>query len=253
METGNLTMLGRFIFIASFSCMSAGGAQAIVGSTDAPGNAARHTVMVLKRQSGGASFCSGAVVAPRVVLTAAHCVRGARGIAIYVPGTGQPKLHVARTIAVHPRYVANAIKSRKRSIDLALVRIDDNLPANISPAALSASRTIKTGNTFRIAGFGLRREGVEKSAGTLRTATLTVRRPLSNILLWLRPLRGTIGGACTGDSGGPVFNDNATAVVAITVWARGKGKRRCGELTQAVRVAPQRSWINAILAKWKKN
>jgi secreted trypsin-like serine protease len=243
-------MIAKLICIVSFSGLFVQNATALVGRTEAAGQAARHTVMVLKRQSGGASFCSGVIIAPRVILTAAHCVRGARGIAVYLPGPGQPKLHIARRIAVHPGYVANAIKLRKRSVDLALVQSGEALPQSLSPAIIGQYMDVKAGATFRIAGFGLQREGVESSAGTLRAAKLIVRPPLSDVLLWLRPLTGTASGACTGDSGGPVFTADSSALVAITVWARGKGKKRCGDLTQAVRVAPQRSWINTVLAKW---
>ena len=51
-----------------------------------------------------------------------------------------------------------------------------------------------------------------------------------------------MAGACTGDSGGAVF-DREGALVGIIAFAAGRGTRRCGALTQAVRVAPFRQWI----------
>ena len=57
-------------------------------------------------------------------------------------------------------------------------------------------------------------------------------------------------GACTGDSGGPVL-DPAGTLGAITAWAEGTGKARCGALTQGVLVAPQRGWIEGVLAGWR--
>ncbi len=243
-------MRAIFFILAFFLLSGVHNAEALVGSTDGPGPTSRHTVMVLKKQKAGSSFCSGVLIAPQVVLTAAHCVHRAAGVAIYVPGDGTPKLIEASTVTMHPGYVPDAIRTRKRSIDLALVRTSGTLPGFLSPVAIDSQSRYKDGDALMIAGFGLQREGVENSAGQLRSARIIVREPLSSILLWAKPARKGIGGACTGDSGGPVFSADATRLVAITTWSRGTGKRRCGELTQGVLVAPQRNWIDATLAKW---
>jgi hypothetical protein len=224
---------------------------ALVGKTDAPGAATGHTVMVLKRQSSRAAFCSGVVVADRTILTAAHCVAGATGVAVYVPDGGAPKLLAAQSVALHPGYVPNAIARRKRSIDLALVRTKDPFPPGLVPVSIAYDQVIQQGTRLRIAGFGLQREGVERGAGTLRSAILVVRAPLSSILIWMRGPTKAMAGACTGDSGGPVFSSDASSLVAISVWARGKGRRNCGDLTQAIRLGPQRAWIENVLARWR--
>ncbi|MCC2097408.1 MAG: S1 family peptidase [Hyphomicrobiales bacterium] len=239
------------VAFSTAATLSIAPALALVGKSESAGRTTRHTVMVLKRQTSSASFCSGVVVAPRTVLTAAHCVAGAAGVAIYVPGNGAPALHAALTVAVHPGYVANAIRRRKRSIDLALVRTATPLPAGLQPIAIAGDRAAGKGTRLRIAGFGLQREGVERSAGTLRSAILVVRAPISSILLWMGSPSRHMAGACTGDSGGPVFTADATTLVAISVWARGKGRRHCGELTQAIRLAPQKAWIESVLARWR--
>ena len=226
-------------------------ASALVGKTDAPGAAADHTVMVLKRQSSRAAFCSGVVISDRTILTAAHCVAGATGIAIYVPDGDAPKLRAAQSVALHPEYVPNAIARRKRSIDLALVRTADPFPPHLVPVSIAYDFVIQQGTHLRIAGFGLQREGVEGGAGTLRSAILVVRTPLSSILIWMRGPTKAMAGACTGDSGGPVFSSDASSLVAISVWARGKGRRKCGDLTQAIRLGPQRAWIGRVLARWR--
>ena len=35
------------------------------------------------------------------------------------------------------------------------------------------------------------------------------------------------------------------------VWSAGAGTNRCGLLTQAVWLEPQRAWIDGVLARWR--
>ena len=56
-------------------------------------------------------------------------------------------------------------------------------------------------------------------------------------------------GACSGDSGGPIFGADSS-VVALTVWAEGAGKAGCGALTQGLLIAPQRGWIDGVMKSW---
>ena len=36
------------------------------------------------------------------------------------------------------------------------------------------------------------------------------------------------------------------------VWSSGTGASRCGSLTQAVWLGPERTWIDATLARWTR-
>ena len=227
-------------------------AAAIVGPSAEHGPLERHVVMILTRLANGASFCSGVVIAPDVILTAAHCVRDiANSVAHFRDGAGQPVMRALVAIAIHPEYRANAIVTRQRSIDLALARLTTPLPDSFEPAPLSDKAAVATGDRFRVAGFGLTRERVGSSGGAFRWATLAARAPLSKILLWAEGADGQALGACTGDSGGPIFSDTDASVVAITNWTTGAPPFHCGALTQGALVAPQRAWIDGVLATWR--
>ncbi|MDB5532382.1 MAG: peptidase and chymotrypsin/Hap [Hyphomicrobiales bacterium] len=239
-----LQMLRIFGSLFLISTLALGPAQALVGPSQDAGDAAAHTVMLLKRAGNASGFCTGVVMARDIVLTAGHCVSGASDLAAYVGG-GEP-IPVSAA-SVHPGYRADAIKTRQRSIDLAMVKLSRPLPANLTPVRLSTRTSFAVGDLFYIAGFGLAREGDERSAGTLRAGTITARAPLSSILLWADDPAKQGFGACTGDSGGPIFSSNASELVAITVWSRGANGRQCGELTQGALIAPQRGWINSTL------
>ena len=217
-------------------------AAALVGPSDPAPDLAPHVVMLLNRTGRTAGFCSAVVVAPDALLTAAHCAPPGAALRAFENNGGTPAMHEIREAERSPDYRADAIRSRQRSVDLALVRLAAPLPPRFTPATLGAMPPHAPGSPFRLAGFGLRQEGAPASSGTLRAATVTARAPVSEVLLWAG------GGACTGDSGGPVLEGGA--VVAVIAWAAGSGDRQCGALTQAVWVAPQRSWIDGVLQRW---
>lgn len=222
-------------------------ASAIVGGAEEKGPLARQSVMVLSSQGG---VCSAVVVARDVVLTAAHCVTGAPEHRVHFRDeTGQPILIAPAAKAVHPGYDAKAIETRRRSIDLALLRIPAPLPAQFETATLDASRPMKD-ETVIVGGYGLAREGDATTTGTFRTARLKAIEPYgpSNILLWLRG-DGSMG-ACHGDSGGPMVSREA--IIAITSWSTAAKGLTCGDMTQGALLGPQRAWIDKTLASWDR-
>lgn len=240
----------RFVLL---SLLFATPAAAMVKGIPAPA-LQPHAVMVLGSKG---SFCSAAVVKPDVLLTAAHCVTGSSDYRVHWRDKdGMPVLKEIASIAIHPGFAKDAEKKRARSIDLALVKLREPVPAQFSPATYS-DMTPRNGDTLTVAGYGLASEGDPATSGVFRAARLGVIEPYgpSSILVWMTdPASGpkaSGAGACTGDSGGPVFDANG-ALVAITVYAEGPGKTHCGALTQGLLVAPQRGFIDATLKKWNR-
>ncbi len=227
-------------------------ARAVVGPSQDGTALAPFVVMVLNHLGATAGFCSGIVVSREAVLTAAHCVPAGAELRVHFRGQdGAPVLLPVIATVVHPGYRADAVKARQRSIDLALVRVATALPDRFRPATLSDEMSAaKPGTPFRVAGFGVAREREGASSGQLRIGTIEAREPVSDVLLWARDPQHRGTGACTGDSGGPVFETESDTVAAVTLWSAGDGKNRCGALTQALWLAPQRAWIAGILARW---
>ncbi len=219
-------------------------AEAVVGAS-ADGDAhAASIVMVLQRKGSAAGFCSGIVIGRASVLTAAHCVPQGADVRIHFRDAGgAPVLLPVTRVLRHPGYHADAIAKRVKSIDLAVITMSRPLPDRFSAATIGEAGAVAAGTPFKIVGFGVTRENDGKSSGQLREATLVARAPLSPVLLWAEDPRRQGLGACTGDSGGPVFPTDDGAVVALTLWASGTGAARCGAVTQALWLAPYRDWI----------
>lgn len=214
-------------------------AAAIVGGADADAGGA---VMVLNSAGG---VCTGVVLAPDAVLTAGHCVAGPKALRVHYRGAdGTPVLVDVAARTVHPGYDAGAAAGRRRSIDLALVRPAEPLPGRFAPVLLSAAEP-RVGETLTLAGYGAARPGDARSTGTYHSVAVPVIEPYgpSRILVWMQGGRKT--GACQGDSGGPVAQPDGS-VLAVTAWIGGG----CGGLTQAIRLGPQRDWIDRTLSGW---
>ncbi len=233
------------------ACLLSPSAWALGGeaASEAGSRLEGRTVMVLGSRG---SVCSGTVVAPTIILTAGHCVSGSGQYAIaYRETGGSPTLQEVLQVARHPEFKPGT----RVSIDMALVRLKLPLPSRFSAVALDGNADDDgVGSRMTIAGFGLAREGDEKSAGTLRSATVTVLPRFYPRYFRLGLSGGGIS-VCKGDSGGPVFSDGFAGITlsgVIYASERQRGGRQCGDVAQAIRVAPQRAWIDRIMAQWAK-
>lgn len=232
--------------LAAAVWLQAGAAKAIVGGADEAGPLSRASVMVLSSKGG---VCTAVVVAREAVLTAAHCVPGGLEHRVHFrEPSGEAALIAPAARALHPGYDAKAIEGRRRSIDLAMLRLPAPLPARFETAVLSASPSPR-GARVRVGGYGLAAEGpAARPTGAFRAADLAVVEPYgaSRILVWMQGEPGV--GACTGDSGGPIMAGGA--VFALISWSTGANARNCGRLSQGVLLGPQRDWIDRTLAGW---
>lgn len=232
---------------ASAGLLAVSPAQAIVGAAVPDESFAPHLVMLL-RAARGSAFCTAVVIARDVLLTAAHCVDKPENLRIYWPG-GDLNREV-RAVVSHPLYRADAPKTRELSIDLALVRTAQPLPARFQPVPIDWEARVEPGTSFSIAGYGLTDEDDPKTAGKLHIARLVVREPISRLLIWaVDPARKGLG-ACVGDSGGPFFSQDGRMLAGLIVWSAGVGRKTCGDLTQGLRLGPQRDFIEKTLRDW---
>jgi hypothetical protein len=239
----------RFAGLLAAALALASPAHAVIGGEPENGALAARTLMILSSNGG---VCTAVVLAEDVLATAAHCVAGPNEHrAHFRAADGSPVLLELAAKTVHPQYDADAIATRRRSIDLALVRLAQPLPARFEPAVL-ATANIREGGTVTLAGYGTTDENDKsgRAMGTFNAVDLAVVEPYgpSSILLWLSDADGAGRGGCQGDSGGPIVSE--AGIVALSTWTTGEGARNCGALSQGVRLGPQRTWIDATIEGW---
>jgi len=218
-------------------------ADALVGA--APDSRfADRVAMVLMRGPGEAGFCSALVLDDRTLLTAAHCLRPVHDMAVhYRDASGAAVVIPVEAAVAHPQYRPDAIRARVESIDVALVRTARPLGEGFVGAALASGAGPAIGEPVILTGYGSTREGDWGTGGQLRSVTLAVREPASPVLVWAADPDGRVAGACSGDSGAPIWSADGATAVAIAAWAQAPHGRGCGGLTQGPWLAPLRAWI----------
>jgi hypothetical protein len=230
-------------------------AHAIVGGGVPSAEGVGRSVVTIVGSRG--NFCTGALIAPRVVLTAAHCVQPGADYKIVEYGAPQPQLQGIRNVAIHPAFNMQAMTAHRATADVALLQLD--VPAKgKSPSALGAPNIpIMVGGRFTIAGIGVTIRGDGKSGGTVRVAGLVATsKPGTLQIRLVDPVgQGTRDGlgACTGDSGGPVFEDKqgGPAIIGIISWSTGpNGSAGCGGITGVTPLTLYRDWILQTARQW---
>jgi len=214
-----------------------------------PANESLARALVMLTGSHG-TFCSGVALARDLVLTAAHCVLpGADYKLVEFDTARQPLLKEIASIARHPEFDVNAVLRHRVTADVALLKLA--APLKVVPALLApAGGAVTPGDRFMVAGYGLAVRGDGKTGGTARAATLVATGQPGTLQIRLAD-PATKGeraglGACTGDSGAPVYRDvgGTLAVVGVVSWSTGPAlSDGCGGLTGVTPLVRYRAWI----------
>lgn len=248
----------HFRFILSVAMLAlAAPAQAIVGGGTPSADGVGRNVVTIVGSRG--NFCSGTMIAPTVALTAAHCVQPGATYKLVEYGTQRtPQLRDVAQIAIHPQFNLQTMLAHRATADVALLRLAAPVTAGRPPALVGVPRIpIPKGSRFTVAGIGVTIRGDGRSGGTVRAANLiTTGRPGTLQIRLVDP--ATSGkraglGACTGDSGGPAFEDQQGrgVLVGVVSWSTGpNGTAGCGGMTGVTPLSLYRDWILQTARSW---
>ena len=220
---------------------------AMVGGAAPASQDIAHTLVMIISSRG--SLCTGAALTRDLVLTAAHCVAPAATYRL-LPKKGATTMAV-RSVSVHPRYEPQSFANNRATADVALVKLPTALPEGFAAARLDHSELpVAAGDRFLVAGFGATTIGSDAGIGLARTASLvaTGKPGTLQIRLFDPAAKGDRSGlgACTGDSGGPVFRDadGRLLIIGVVSWSTGpKLTGGCGGLTGVTPLVRYRDWI----------
>lgn len=259
--------------VGSPGAIASGGAKAsIIGGS--PASIEQFpSLAYIEGGSGRHAFsCTGSVVAPRVVLTAAHCVEDLETGEFSKPGEYKVATGIANPKQAQPENVFEVSAAHVfPAFDPGVVHGDAAVlilsrPTSAPPLALAGpgeAPLYEGGATVSVAGWGLTRPQDRQTPANLQAASMVVQKkntcqrrvrsyykeysPAAQLCLLSPPANKT--GTCFGDSGGPAIGTRADGVPVelgvISVVGPACSPQTANVLTRVDFVSP---WVTGWIA-----
>jgi secreted trypsin-like serine protease len=180
--------------------------QPLIGGTTDSGDSS--VVALLATTNQGQALCTSSLIAPTVLLTAAHCVdpsetgSGARFDVVQGTNAQFGSQPTGNSIVSETHYdTAFDSNQLQNGHDIGIVILTHPLPLPTIPFNKSPVDQSMIGQPARLIGYGLSDAAAQSGAGTKRQLTTTLD-DFDNLLLHI----GDTGmDSCSGDSGGPAL------------------------------------------------
>ncbi|WP_413585468.1 S1 family peptidase [Bdellovibrio sp. HCB274] len=197
------------------------------------------------------TVCTGTIIAPNLILTAAHCISNP-GYPLEIGfgldwHDGNMEIRAGRAVIKHSGF-AGAQSNFDRD-DIALISFSGSLPDGFKPAPLVKDTTYtKENGTFTAFGYGSTTgmDGIGNSTGRLRKVPMTIFSVFSNKKVFAsKHLSGK--GVCFGDSGGAAFVKikgvyHLMGVIGGVYWSQ-RPKDQCSAYSYYLSIPYYLPWI----------
>lgn len=197
------------------------------------------------------TFCTGTLIAPNVVLCAAHCAAEDNGSQSLGDTQGRFKLggvtYNTKKVVIHPTY-KGFVGDQDGQFDVSVLILSTSVP-NVTPTPMYRKSPV-VGTLLTLAGYGELGNGnggngTYPNAGTIQTGTTTLERVTQSFLHWT--FEQGESDTAPGDSGGPAFIDEGGVryIAGITSGGTGDGFNNSSYDTRVDAIA---AWVDSVIA-----
>ena len=232
-------------------------ADAIVGGGTPSAEGVGRAIVTIVGSRG--NFCTGALIAPKLVLTAAHCVQpGAEYKIVEYGPDRQPLLQDVKAIAVHPGFNAQAMLAHRATADVALLQLETPAKGKTPRGARHACHSDQCRQPLhhcRHRRNRARRWQERRHYPRCRPGSQPANRGHCKFGWSIRSGRGPVTDSVPAPviPAPPLFEDKpgGPVIVGVVSWSTGpNGAAGCGGLTGVTPLTLYRDWILQTARQW---